>query len=576
MKRNKKGFTLVELVIVIAVIAILAGVMIAVFSGVVRRAEESAKLQEIKNQEIAQKADDILKKVDNANWLGWEDFETSVVEKLTKVIVDNKTPGEVTLDSQAVQSAVTAAVTQYYAEHKLDNTALTEEQVKVIINDAFKANYNGVTEAQVRTIVNTAVNSIGSPLSKTQIQAIVDAAVAKVEAGKLTAAQVSSAVATAVKGLASNATVDQIKAEVETAVANLATLSEKTLTEAQVKAILETVVKEQGSTAWVTSESYKTEDTFTLTSAEDIKGLATLVNGGYDFDDKTIVLSGTKETTDSTPVIDMTGVAFTPIGNTRGAEFKGVISGGDEGVVIKGLTLKEQFNAIIKGYLIDCSSTGYMDKVGVGFVAYLGEGATLENIDFVDVNVDITTQDLNGLFYDGISVGAAVGYLDGGTIKNVNVLSGHVKSVYRTAGLVGAASHGKIENCNVGTADEAIVIASTGSAAAGTKYYNDKVKEFQPVTSSSKYLNAGGLIGYLRNFAGISNDDCKLEISNCKLNVNLSTASGNAVGTLCAQRNRGTDNTVTINGTSITKINAVNVDGTESTTTALEYNSFSN
>ncbi|MBQ9510474.1 MAG: prepilin-type N-terminal cleavage/methylation domain-containing protein, partial [Clostridia bacterium] len=29
MKRNKKGFTLVELVIVIAVIAILAGVMIA-------------------------------------------------------------------------------------------------------------------------------------------------------------------------------------------------------------------------------------------------------------------------------------------------------------------------------------------------------------------------------------------------------------------------------------------------------------------------------------------------------------------------------------------------------------------
>ncbi|MBQ9510541.1 MAG: prepilin-type N-terminal cleavage/methylation domain-containing protein, partial [Clostridia bacterium] len=42
MKRNKKGFTLVELVIVIAVIAILAGVMIAVFSGVVRRANENA------------------------------------------------------------------------------------------------------------------------------------------------------------------------------------------------------------------------------------------------------------------------------------------------------------------------------------------------------------------------------------------------------------------------------------------------------------------------------------------------------------------------------------------------------
>lgn len=47
-KSNKKGFTLVELVIVIAVIAILAGVMIATFSNVVGDAKASADLQEIK------------------------------------------------------------------------------------------------------------------------------------------------------------------------------------------------------------------------------------------------------------------------------------------------------------------------------------------------------------------------------------------------------------------------------------------------------------------------------------------------------------------------------------------------
>ena len=41
-KTNKKGFTLVELVIVIAVIAILAGVMIATFSNVVAKANASA------------------------------------------------------------------------------------------------------------------------------------------------------------------------------------------------------------------------------------------------------------------------------------------------------------------------------------------------------------------------------------------------------------------------------------------------------------------------------------------------------------------------------------------------------
>lgn len=44
-KTNKKGFTIVELVIVIAVIAILAAVLIPTFSGVVARANQSAAQQ---------------------------------------------------------------------------------------------------------------------------------------------------------------------------------------------------------------------------------------------------------------------------------------------------------------------------------------------------------------------------------------------------------------------------------------------------------------------------------------------------------------------------------------------------
>lgn len=45
MFKNKKGFTIVELVIVIAVIAILASVLIPTFSGVVAKANSSAALQ---------------------------------------------------------------------------------------------------------------------------------------------------------------------------------------------------------------------------------------------------------------------------------------------------------------------------------------------------------------------------------------------------------------------------------------------------------------------------------------------------------------------------------------------------
>ena len=48
-KNNKKGFTIVELVIVIAVIAILAGVLIPTFAGVVEKANKSAALQEARN-----------------------------------------------------------------------------------------------------------------------------------------------------------------------------------------------------------------------------------------------------------------------------------------------------------------------------------------------------------------------------------------------------------------------------------------------------------------------------------------------------------------------------------------------
>lgn len=46
--KNKKGFTLVELVIVIAVIAILAGVLIGTFATVISRANQSKAMQEIK------------------------------------------------------------------------------------------------------------------------------------------------------------------------------------------------------------------------------------------------------------------------------------------------------------------------------------------------------------------------------------------------------------------------------------------------------------------------------------------------------------------------------------------------
>ena len=50
MKRsNKKGFTIVELVIVIAIIAVLAAVLIPTFSGIIKKANLSADKSFVRN-----------------------------------------------------------------------------------------------------------------------------------------------------------------------------------------------------------------------------------------------------------------------------------------------------------------------------------------------------------------------------------------------------------------------------------------------------------------------------------------------------------------------------------------------
>lgn len=57
-KMNKKGFTIVELAIVIAVIAILAAVLVPTFSNVVTKAKESAAIQEVRNAYVETIADE--------------------------------------------------------------------------------------------------------------------------------------------------------------------------------------------------------------------------------------------------------------------------------------------------------------------------------------------------------------------------------------------------------------------------------------------------------------------------------------------------------------------------------------
>ena len=57
-RNNKKGFTIVELVIVIAVIAILAAVLIPTFAGIIKKANLSSDQQAVRNMNLALAADE--------------------------------------------------------------------------------------------------------------------------------------------------------------------------------------------------------------------------------------------------------------------------------------------------------------------------------------------------------------------------------------------------------------------------------------------------------------------------------------------------------------------------------------
>ena len=522
--RNKKGFTLVELVIVIAVIAILAGVMIGTFASVVKKANESRKAQEMAAAKTEQTANDVIEKLNNSNWLGWEDFEEKLAERLTKAYQDAKS--DVPVD--AIQDAVKGAVAKYFAEHANENTGLTEEQVKYIVETAVAKNaYVGVTEAQVKAIINAAVSGT-STLTKSQVQAIVDAA----QARNLTLAQVSKAIADATpKDYATLKDVEKINEANAKIVAAVNAVSSKALTEKQVEDIINAAVWNAGGVTktWFDSTNYEATKEYTVSKPEEIAGLATLVNGGYNFEGKTITLN----TTDKETTIKLDASNWTPIGNTRGNEFKGTISGGKNGVVIEGLTLNEQFNAVKNGYLINCSSTGNMDKVGVGFVAYLGEGAKLSNIVFEDVNVNIKDTKM-----DGICFGVAVGYLDGGTIENVTIrksstegATNKISTVYRTGGLVGAAANGTIKDVTISD----LTVQSKGYAGLHEdgKPYHD-----------TAYCSAAALIGYARNF--VKGGTINLTIQN----VTFTNVEVNAYRAEFAHGIIGQADARTINGTS--------------------------
>ena len=111
-KMNKKGFTIVELVIVIAVIAILAGVMIPTFGNVIENAQESKALQEAKNAYTAYINNELLNVKNPADYKAYN--QDIIVEASNGKLVSITADGEATLVASGT------------ADFKVENNTLVE------------------------------------------------------------------------------------------------------------------------------------------------------------------------------------------------------------------------------------------------------------------------------------------------------------------------------------------------------------------------------------------------------------------------------------------------------------------
>ncbi len=496
MRKNKKGFTLVELVIVIAVIAILAGVMIAVFSNVVNDAKESAELQEMKQAELQQKMEDITAKLENADWLSWEDIEVAIAEGLDGV--------EAGASTEEITAAIDNAIKEYADSLGSGNTGVTEEQIKYIIENSLSGQ---LTSAQVEAIVKRYQSDPTVSLSASQIAQIKEAA----SANSLTVAQIQQVVEAV-----GNDTYADVKAAIDAIVPNGGISS---LTSDEVSSIVNTAMAQYvrngvaGDYKWYTNEveqKITSGQAVTLklggTAAGDevaidkdgFKAIAGLSAEGVSFKNVTIELEGD---------LTLDGV-WTPIGTE--VPFEGTIIGTGDTPSNISVAIDNSFNSAKKGYAIEVDPVkGNADKYGVGFVASLGEGAVLENLN-ITVNFDIADTGA-----DGVLVGGAVGYLYGGTVRNVTV-NGTIKNYYRAGGIVGGG-FGTVENCiNNAT------VASTGTSDAKTGYYR-----------------VGGIIGYARVLGTSEVNTETLTITNCQSKGALLSTNPTGCGAYIGDWNAG-------------------------------------
>ena len=148
-KTNKKGFTKVELIIVIVVIAVLIAALIPAYIGLANQ----KKMQEQTQQEI--------------------DQLTSKIEQMIKDAVDNiKHPESSNVTAEQIEQMIKDALADVNFP---ENSGLTAEDVEEIIAEALAGIESGVTEEQVKAAIVEAIKALeGKYLTKEEVIELIE------------------------------------------------------------------------------------------------------------------------------------------------------------------------------------------------------------------------------------------------------------------------------------------------------------------------------------------------------------------------------------------------------------------
>lgn len=233
-------------------------------------------------------------------------------------------------------------------------------------------------------------------------------------------------------------------------------------------------------TSWYNEE----ETSFTITTAEQLLGLASLVNGGNSFTGKTVTLGND---------IEMEDYAFIAIG-TAATPFSGTFDG--NGKRIDGVKL----------YQPD------LDRQGLfGYAS----GAVIQNLTAVGASV-------TGADYTG----GIVGYAVNSTLSNVS-FSGSVAGDKYVGGIIGYDTGTSLNNVTFGVTGDGSTVTAAGNYSAGLVAFAGYVNEYQTMTECVNNgdiqgtMYVGGLIGDNRNV---------LTLTGCANNGSVTAASNYAGG----------------------------------------------